>query len=57
MACFSDEAKGLASMPVFWVRKWMDYSKKYGFSYQLGDGSVGMRFNDSTTMLLGADEV
>ena len=56
MACFSDEAEDPASMPVFWVSKWVDYSDKYGLGYQLGDGSVGVLFNDSTRMLLGADE-
>ena len=29
-----------------WVRKWVDYSNKYGLGYQLSDGSVGVLFND-----------
>lgn len=34
------------------VTKWIDYSDKYGFSYQLSNGSVGVLFNDKTKMLL-----
>lgn len=52
----SDEAEDPASLPVFWVSKWVDYSDKYGLGYQLCDTSVGVLFNDSTRMLLGADE-
>lgn len=50
-----DEAEHPASMPVFWVSKWVDYSDKYGLGYQLCDTSVGVLFNDSTRLLLGAD--
>lgn len=52
----SDEAEDPASMPVFWISKWVDYSDKYGLGYQLCDTSVGVLFNDSTRMLLGSDE-
>lgn len=52
-----DEAEDPASMPVFWVSKWVDYSDKYGLGYQLCDTSVGVLFNDSTRMLLGSDEM
>ena len=53
----SDEAEDPASMPVFWISKWVDYSDKYGLGYQLCDTSVGVLFNDSTRMLLGSDEM
>ena len=33
--------------PTF-ITKWIDYSNKYGFGYQLSDQSVGVIFNDST---------
>jgi len=33
--------------PVF-ISKWVDYSNKFGFGFQLSDGSVGVLFNDST---------
>ncbi len=52
-----DEAEHPASMPVFWISKWVDYSDKYGLGYQLCDTSVGVLFNDSTRMLLGSDEM
>ncbi|XP_070562674.1 serine/threonine-protein kinase PLK1-like isoform X2 [Ptychodera flava] len=33
---------------VLWVTKWVDYSNKYGFGYQLSDRSVGVMFNDNS---------
>lgn len=39
-----------------WISKWVDYSNKYGLGYQLSDGSVGVLFNDSTKMVLSADQ-
>jgi len=41
-----------ASAPVFWISKWVDYSNKYGLSYQLSDDSVGVIFNDCTKILV-----
>ena len=32
------------------VEKWVDYSCKYGLSYILSDGTVGVYFNDNTKM-------
>ncbi|XP_065576839.1 serine/threonine-protein kinase PLK1-like [Artemia franciscana] len=40
--------------PLF-VSKWIDYSNKYGFGFQLSDRSVGVLFNDSTRMILSSD--
>lgn len=36
------------------VKKWVDYSTKYGLGYLLSDGSTGVYFNDSTKMVLDA---
>jgi len=38
-----------------WVTKWVDYSNKYGFGFQLSDKSVGILFNDTTRILLAND--
>ncbi|XP_060629394.2 serine/threonine-protein kinase PLK3 [Anolis sagrei] len=38
-----------------WVSKWVDYSNKYGFGYQLSDRSIGVLFNDGTHMTLSAN--
>ena len=35
---------------------WVDYCNKYGMGYALTDGSVGVYFNDSTTMVLAPDK-
>jgi hypothetical protein len=38
--------------PILWVSKWVDYSSKYGFGYQLSDGGSGVLFRDGTHMAL-----
>ncbi|XP_074858496.1 serine/threonine-protein kinase PLK3 [Carettochelys insculpta] len=38
-----------------WVSKWVDYSNKYGFVYQLSNHRLGVLFNDGTHMALSAD--
>ncbi|XP_027504962.1 serine/threonine-protein kinase PLK3 isoform X2 [Corapipo altera] len=35
-----------------WVSKWVDYSNKYGFGYQLSNRSIGVLFNNGTHMML-----
>jgi len=34
-----------------YVKKWVDYSNKYGLGYLLSNGSVGVYFNDSTKII------
>ncbi|XP_066548134.1 serine/threonine-protein kinase PLK3 [Amia ocellicauda] len=31
-----------------WVTKWVDYSNKYGFGYQLSNQNIGVLFNEGT---------
>lgn len=38
--------------PDTWVKKWVDYSSKYGLGYLLSNGSTGVFFNDSTKIIL-----
>lgn len=35
-----------------WVKKWVDYSSKYGLGYHLSNASVGVFFNDATKIVL-----
>jgi len=35
-----------------WVKKWVDYSSKYGLGYLLSNGSVGVFFNDNSKIVL-----
>ena len=35
-----------------WVKKWVDYSSKYGLGYTLSSGATGVFFNDSTKIIL-----
>jgi len=53
-----DDAADPASMPVYWISKWVDYTDKYGLGYQLNDNSLAVLFNDNSRMvLLGSDQV
>ena len=36
------------------MKKWVDYSSKYGLGYLLSNGSTGVFFNDSTKIVLHA---
>lgn len=45
-----------AKCDAVFVNKWIDYSHKYGLGYQLTNGSIGVFFNDSTTIILAGDQ-
>ncbi|XP_036143219.1 serine/threonine-protein kinase polo isoform X2 [Monomorium pharaonis] len=51
----ADELTDPAAQPVIWVSKWVDYSDKYGFGYQLSDDSVGVMYNDGTRLIMMAN--
>lgn len=38
-----------------WVTKWLDYSNKYGLGYELGNGALGVLFNDLSKLILAED--
>ncbi|KAF5368904.1 hypothetical protein D9758_002954 [Tetrapyrgos nigripes] len=38
------------------IGAWVDYCNRYGMGYALTDGSVGVHFNDTTTLVLSADK-
>lgn len=40
---------------MIWISKWVDYSDKYGFGYQLSDDSVGVMYNDGTRLIMMAN--
>ena len=51
---YTTKDKGGASAttgPDIWVKKWIDYSSKYGLGYVLSNGHVGVYFNDSTKII------
>uniref|UniRef100_A0A3B3QZ07 Serine/threonine-protein kinase PLK n=1 Tax=Paramormyrops kingsleyae TaxID=1676925 RepID=A0A3B3QZ07_9TELE len=50
-----DMPKDTFSSNFQWVTKWVDYSNKYGFGYQMSDQAVGVLFNNGTHMSLLAD--
>ena len=37
------------------MRKWIDYSSKYGLGYCLSNGCYGVFFNDSTKIIMDID--
>nr|XP_026484677.1 serine/threonine-protein kinase polo isoform X2 [Vanessa tameamea]XP_026484678.1 serine/threonine-protein kinase polo isoform X2 [Vanessa tameamea] len=55
--CLNDDMSDPAAQPLVWVGKWVDYSDKYGFGYQLCDESVGVMFNDTTKLIMLANGV
>ncbi|OAF71743.1 Serine/threonine-protein kinase SNK [Intoshia linei] len=36
---------------IIYISKWVDYSNRYGFGYELNNGIIGVRFNDKTSMI------
>ncbi|XP_064476378.1 serine/threonine-protein kinase PLK1-like [Ornithodoros turicata] len=46
----------LQNVTVPFVTKWIDYSNKYGFGFQLSDNSVGVQFNDTSRLNLSPDK-
>uniref|UniRef100_F7E2A6 Serine/threonine-protein kinase PLK n=1 Tax=Ornithorhynchus anatinus TaxID=9258 RepID=F7E2A6_ORNAN len=56
--CLDSGPPGKASLPppqlrpVLCVTKWVDYSNKYGFGYQLSDGGFAVLLRDGTHMAL-----
>lgn len=53
----TDELSDPAAQPLVWISKWVDYSDKYGFGYQLCDESVGVMFNDTSKIVMLANGV
>lgn len=47
----------LPSDDEIFIVSWVDYCNKYGMGYALTDGSVGVHFNDSTTLVLSPDKM
>ena len=41
-----------AAQAEVWVKKWVDYSIKYGLGYYLSNEATGVFFNDSTKIVL-----
>ncbi|RLU20300.1 hypothetical protein DMN91_006907 [Ooceraea biroi] len=54
-ASLADEMTDPAAQPVVWISKWVDYSDKYGFGYQLSDDGVGVMYNDGTRLIMLAN--
>lgn len=54
-ASLTDEMTDPVAQPVIWISKWVDYSDKYGFGYQLSDDGVGVMFNDGTRLIMLAN--
>eukprot|EP00106_Octopus_bimaculoides_P011074 XP_014778516.1 PREDICTED: serine/threonine-protein kinase PLK1-like isoform X1 [Octopus bimaculoides] len=51
-----EEFEDPAAIPLYWISKWVDYSDKYGIGYMLCDNSFGVLFNDSTRLIIMANE-
>ncbi|RUS82584.1 hypothetical protein EGW08_009658 [Elysia chlorotica] len=40
---------------ITWVTKWVDYSNKYGFGFQLSSEALGVLFNDTSRIIMAPD--
>ena len=47
ISCFEQIENG----PDVWVKKWVDYSSKYGIGYLLNNSCVGVYFNDGSKII------
>ena len=47
-----NQNKDNIKIPDVWVKKWLDYSSKYGLGYLLSNGHLGVFFNDSSKLIL-----
>jgi hypothetical protein len=45
-----DAAPWKPGCPEIFIKKWCDYSSKYGLAYLLSDNSLGVSFNDGSRM-------
>ncbi|KAG8519179.1 Inactive serine/threonine-protein kinase PLK5 [Galemys pyrenaicus] len=54
--CPATQAPREGQQPILWAPKWVDYSSKYGFGYQLSDGGSGVLLRDGTHMALRPPE-
>ena len=48
----SDKPLSQPGAPAVCIKKWVDYSSKYGLGYMLTNGATGVFFNDSTKIIL-----
>lgn len=62
-ACLDEMPVSNCGVPPPWagsallVTKWIDYSNKFGFGFQLSDRTVGVLFNDATHLSFSADRL
>jgi len=47
-----EKVKPLKDEKFVYVRKWLDYTRKYGIGYLLSNGNIGVYFNDYTKIVL-----
>ena len=47
-----NQSTSLRATSKIWVKKWVDYSSKYGLGYILSNGAAGVFFNYSTKIIL-----
>ncbi|KAK3089007.1 hypothetical protein FSP39_000092 [Pinctada imbricata] len=45
----------MADPNIVWVTKWVDYSNKYGFGFQLSNDVIGVLFNDTSRIVMSPD--
>ncbi|TNJ28779.1 Kinase, PLK [Giardia muris] len=52
-----NEAEFPQILPPCYIMSWVDYSNRYGFAYQISNGSIGVIFNDESAAILSPNAV
>ncbi|PWZ00190.1 Pkinase-domain-containing protein, partial [Testicularia cyperi] len=55
--CELNGSRVVPESPKVFLISWLDHSERYGLGYALSDGTVGVHFRDSTTMVLSASKM
>ena len=52
ISAYNPTSRSTTQGPDIWVKKWVDYSSKFGLGYLLSNGSTGVFYNDSSKIIL-----
>lgn len=50
-----ENPSSISDSNIVWVTKWVDYSNKYGFGFQLSNDVIGVLFNDTSRIVMSPD--
>jgi polo-like kinase 1 len=51
-SAYNPTTRNITQGPNIWVKRWVDYSSKYGLGYLLSNNTTGVFYNDSSKLIL-----